>query len=59
MFEVLEGVLLILAGDKTCKQTCSDSVTDLSNDVPADKTKKGIHYSHWFKVDSLTLGMLI
>ena len=41
MFEVLEGVLLILAGDKTCKQTCSDSVTDLSHDVPADKTKKG------------------
>ena len=23
MFEVLEGVLLILAGDKTCKQTCT------------------------------------
>ena len=51
MFEVLEGVLLILAGNKICKQTCNangnDSVTDLSNDVPADKTKKlGIHYSH-------------
>ena len=48
MFEVLEGVLLILAGDKTCKQTysVSDSVTDLSNDVPADKTRKGINYWH-------------
>ena len=33
MFEVLEGVLLILAGYKTCKQTCSDSMADLSNDV--------------------------
>ena len=28
MFEVLEGVLLILAGDKTCKQTYSVSDRD-------------------------------
>ena len=44
MFEVQESVLLILAGDKTCKQTyklqSDSSVTDLSKDVPTDKTEE-------------------